>query len=110
LGRHPTQKQVSTELSGAIEVVSLGRRDIPVLAKMVDKIHARRLVGIEPTHRRGCSKQLQPQPPWPAVPLIFMNLQARRLTRPTSKPFENARRGHLALKQLAFDIVYVYGT
>ena len=104
----------TSELSGAIESRLWDDSDIPVLAKMVDKIHAHGgLAGIEPAHLgAGAANNYSREIPMgPAArPIdLYEPVQARRMDKADIKAF---RKMHvdaaIRAKSAGFDIVYVY--
>lgn len=104
----------TSELSGFIESRLWDDSDIPVLAKMVDKIHAHGgLAGIEPAHLgAGAANNYSREIPMgPAARPIDLHepVQARRMDKADIKAF---RKMHvdaaLRAKTAGFDIVYVY--
>ena len=104
----------TSELTGAIESRLWDDSDIPVLAKMVDKIHSHGgLAGIEPAHlgagvANNYSREIPMGPA--ARPIdLYEPVQARRMDKADIKAFRKmhvdaARRA----KTAGFDIVYVY--
>ena len=104
----------TSELSGFIESRLWDDSDIPVLAKMVEKIHAHGgLAGIEPAHlgagaANNYSREIPMGPSARPIDLAEP-VQARRMDKADIKAF---RKMHVdaALRSRAagFDIVYVY--
>jgi len=103
-----------SELSGVIEGRLWEDRDIPVLARMVDKVHAHgALAGIELAHggmhtANNYSREIPMGPS--ARPIDLMEpVQARAMDRADIRAL---RRSHVAAARRAqragFDIVYVY--
>lgn len=104
----------TSELSGHIESRLWDDSDIPVLAKMVDKIHAHGgLAGIEPAHLgAGAANNYSREIPMgPAArPIdLYEPVQARRMDKTDIKAF---RKMHvdaaIRAQKAGFDIVYVY--
>ena len=104
----------TSELSSYIECRLWDDSDIPVLAKMVDKIHAHGgLAGIEPAHLgAGAANHYSREIPMgPAARPIDHHdpIQARAMDKADIKAF---RKMHvdaaIRSKQAGFDIVYVY--
>jgi dimethylamine/trimethylamine dehydrogenase len=104
----------TSELSGVIESRLWDDSDIPVLAKMVDKIHAHgALAGIEPAHlgagaANNYSREIPMGPS--ARPVDQMEpVQARAMDKADIKAF---RKMHvdaaIRAKKAGFDIVYIY--
>lgn len=104
----------TSELSGVIESRLWDDSDIPVLAKMVDKIHAHgALAGIEPAHlgagaANNYSREIPMGPS--ARPVDQMEpVQARAMDKADIKAF---RKMHvdaaIRARKAGFDIVYVY--
>ena len=104
----------TSELTGAIECRLWDDSDIPVLARMVDKIHAHGgLAGIEPAHlgagvANNYSREIPMGPA--ARPIdLYEPVQARRMDKADISAFRKmhvdaAKRAKIA----GFDIVYVY--
>ncbi|WP_104018386.1 oxidoreductase [Roseovarius nitratireducens] len=104
----------TSELSGVIESRLWDDSDIPVLAKMVDKIHAHgALAGIEPAHLGAGAANLYSReiPMGPSArPIDLMEpVHARAMDKADIKAF---RKMHvdaaLRSKKAGFDIVYLY--
>ncbi len=104
----------TSELSGAIESRLWDDDDIPILRKMVDKIHAHGgLAGIEPAHLgAGAANNYSREVPMgPAArPIDLLEpVHARRMDKSDIKAF---RKMHvdaaIRSKKAGFDIVYVY--
>ncbi len=104
----------TSELGGVIEARLWDDRDIPALARMVDKVHAHgALAGIEPAHlgmevSNNYSREIPMGPA--ARPVDMLDpVQARAMDKADIKAF---RKMHvdaaLRAQKAGFDIVYVY--
>ncbi|MEO9575614.1 MAG: FAD-dependent oxidoreductase [Tateyamaria sp.] len=104
----------TSELTPAIECRLWDDSDIPVLAKMVDKIHAHGgLAGIEPAHLgAGVANHFSREIPMgPAARPIDLTdpVYARAMDKADIKAFRNMHiDAALRSKKAGFDIVYVY--
>jgi dimethylamine/trimethylamine dehydrogenase len=104
----------TSELSGAIESRLWDDADIPVLRKMVEKIHAHgALAGIEPAHlgagaANNYSREIPMGPSARPIDLLEP-VHARRMDKSDIRAF---RKMHvdaaIRSKEAGFDIVYVY--
>jgi dimethylamine/trimethylamine dehydrogenase len=104
----------TSELTGAIESRLWDDSDIPVLAKMVEKIHAHGgLAGIEPAHlgagaANNYSREIPMGPAARPIDLLEP-VQARRMDKADIRAF---RKMHvdaaIRSRKAGFDIVYVY--
>ncbi len=104
----------TSELTGAIESRLWDDRDIPVLAKMVDKIHAHGgLAGIEPAHlgagaANNYSREIPMGPSARPIDLLEP-VHARRMDKADIKAFRQMHvDAAIRSKKAGFDIVYVY--
>ncbi|WP_397541920.1 oxidoreductase [Roseovarius salis] len=104
----------SSELSGVIESRLWDDRDIPVLAKMCDKVHAHgALAGIELTHlgmhaANNYSREIPMAPS--ARPIDLMEpVQARAMDKSDIRALRRMHReAALRARKAGFDIIYVY--
>jgi len=104
----------SSEISGTIEGRLWDDRDIPVLAKMCDKVHAHgALAGIELTHlgmhaANNYSREIPMAPSARPVDLPDP-VQARAMDKADIRALRRMHReAALRAKRAGFDIVYVY--